>query len=121
VILVDTSVWADHFRARDERLVALLGQGLVAGHPFVTGELALGNLRHAPETIAMLRALPQASVATEEELLILIQSEKFAGIGIGLVDAHLLAACRLGPGTSLWSRDKRLAARAALMGLDGTG
>jgi hypothetical protein len=45
VILVDTSVWVDHLRAGDKVLGALLETGMVLMHPFVIGELALGNLR----------------------------------------------------------------------------
>jgi len=44
VILVDTYVWIDHLGARDDKLVALLNAGMVLGHPFVIGELAVGNL-----------------------------------------------------------------------------
>ena len=38
------------------------------------------------------------------------------GVGIGYVDAHLLASARLG-GAMLWTRDKRLHATAAELGL----
>lgn len=37
MILVDTSIWIDHLRARDELLCTLLADGKVLGHPFVTG------------------------------------------------------------------------------------
>jgi predicted nucleic acid-binding protein len=45
VILVDTSVWIDHLRAGDAKLASLLDTGQVLAHPFVTGEIALGQLR----------------------------------------------------------------------------
>jgi hypothetical protein len=45
MILIDISVWVDHLRACDSALIELLERGAVLGHPFVTGELALGNLR----------------------------------------------------------------------------
>ena len=44
MILVDTSVWVDHLRFGDEALAGLLETGRVLVHPFVIGELALGNL-----------------------------------------------------------------------------
>ncbi|PKM38395.1 MAG: hypothetical protein CVV06_00710 [Gammaproteobacteria bacterium HGW-Gammaproteobacteria-10] len=42
-VLVDTSVWIDHFRKKEPALVGLLENGQVLGHPFVRGELALAS------------------------------------------------------------------------------
>lgn len=47
-----------------------------------------------------------------------IDAEALFGLGIGYVDAHLLAATRLTPGTRLWGRDRRLAAAAARLQLN---
>jgi len=41
-------------------------------------------------------------------------------VGIGYVDAHLLAAARLTAGSKLWTRDRRLQAVAAQLGLAAT-
>ena len=110
MIVVDTSVWVDHFREPIEEVERLAAAVLLVQHPFVTGELALGTLKDRQATLAFLsRDLPQARVATEPEFLAFVAREGLAGTGIGFVDAHLLAACRLTPGTCLWSRDKRLA------------
>jgi hypothetical protein len=38
--------------------------------------------------------------------------------GIGCVDAHLLAATRLTPGSMLWTFDKRLQAAADRLGVN---
>jgi hypothetical protein len=108
MILVDTSIWIDHLRQGDETLVALLAAGQVLIHPFVTGELALGRLRKRDEVLDALQCLPQAAVATEQEVLAFIAGNSLAGAGIGYIDAHLLAAVRLTPGTALWTRDQRL-------------
>jgi len=116
MILVDTSIWADHFGRREKELARLLENEEVLGHAFVTAELALGNLIDRPGTIGMLEALPRATVASHTELMGMIEQEKLAGGGIGFVDAHLLAACRLSA-ASLWTRDIRLAAQAAALGL----
>ena len=116
MILVDTSVWIDHFRQRNPTLASLLTQLQVLAHPLVTGELALGNLRQRDETIVLLNSLPQAAIATDVEVLKLIDSEALYGLGIGYVDAQLLAAARLTPDAYLWSDDKRL--MAAAMKLD---
>jgi len=117
VILVDTSVWVDHLRVGSERLIALLNGGEVLGHPFVMGELALGNLRGQDIFLTALGALPQVVVASDEEVLHLIDRQTLFGRGIGYVDAHLLAAARLTAGTRLWTRDRRLQAVATHLGL----
>lgn len=111
--LVDTSVWIDHFRKQNIGLVELLERYAVLMHPFVVGELALGNFSSRATVVSALRDLPRPAVASHEEVLGLIETQGLFGIGIGYVDAHLLAAVRLTPGSSLWTLDKRLAAVAA--------
>lgn len=44
MVLVDTSVWIDHFRKGNTHLKEILVTGRVACNPFVIGELACGNL-----------------------------------------------------------------------------
>lgn len=117
MILVDTSIWVDHLRAGDPQLVALLEDGRVLAHPWVTGELALGRLSRRSEILGLLHNLPQATVASDLEVLTLIDNRQLFGRGIGYVDAHLLAATMLRPGSRLWTRDKRLAAVATQQGL----
>jgi predicted nucleic acid-binding protein len=117
MILVDTSIWIDHLRQCDERLSGLLNQGQVLAHPFVIGELALGNLQNRDAILGALQDLPQTPVATDGEALDFIQANTLYGIGIGYIDAHLLAAVRLAPGAMLWTRDKRLLAAATKLGL----
>lgn len=111
MILVDTSVWIDHFRARDATLAGLLNQGQVLIHPFVLGELALGNFQRRG-VLNDLRGLPKAVVATDSEVLGFIEQQALFGMGIGYVDAHLLASIKLMPGSSLLTRDNRLATAA---------
>lgn len=120
MILVDTSVWVDHLRAGDETLAALLNSNQVLVHPFVLGELACGNLRQRMEVLTLLKNLPHAVVALDEEVLFFIEQHGLMGRGIGYVDAHLLAAVALDGGARLWSRDKRLHALAGEMGIDCT-
>jgi predicted nucleic acid-binding protein len=117
VILVDTSVWIDHLRRREEVLAALLGEGKVLSHPFVTGELALDTLRQRDSILGWLRRLPSASMARDSEVMLLIEQQPLFGLGIGYVDAHLLTAARLTPDTLLWTRDKRLLAIAERLSL----
>ena len=90
MILVDTSVWIEHLRAGDERLTALLDAGEVLAHPFVIGELALGNLRGREAFMRDLRDLPRAAVVDDEEVLRFIERQGLFGRGIGYIDTHLL-------------------------------
>lgn len=117
MILVDTSVWVDHLRASDKALIALLDAGAVLAHPFVIGELALGNLRQREIVLTALSDLPQASVATDLETLHFIDRHTLSGRGIGYIDAHLLAAVQLTAGAELWTKDKRLHGVAVELGL----
>ncbi len=112
MILVDTSIWVDHFRAGDEMLTGLLLNQQVLVHPFVVGELALGGLPPGSGILALLQSLPEATIATPNEVLNFITGNRLAGRGIGYVDAHLLASARLTADTTLWTRDRRLGAVA---------
>jgi predicted nucleic acid-binding protein len=117
MILVDTSVWVDHLRGADKALAVALEAGEVLVHPFVVGELACGNLAHRQEVLSLLRALPQAQVATDDEGLAFIEGRRLMGRGIGYVDVHLLASAALDGDATLWTRDKPLAAVAAELSL----
>jgi predicted nucleic acid-binding protein len=117
VILADTSVWINHLRAVDERLSGLLDRREVLGHSFVTGEVALGHLSRREAVLSRLRDLPQAIVATDEEVLDLIEQNALFGRGIGYIDAHLLASVRLTADSQLWTSDRRLRAVAAELGV----
>ena len=117
MILVDTSVWIDHINAADPVLASLLADGQVLIHPFVIAEIALGSLKNRELVLGALRDLPNALVATPEETLFLIEREGLFNRGIGYVDTSLLASARLQPGTTVWTRDKRLAEAADELGL----
>ena len=120
MILVDTSVWVHHLRFGDKTLFALLHSADVLGHPFVLGELALGNLRQHSLVLRSLKDLPQASLATNTEVLQFIDRQKLFGTGIGYVDVHLLASVVLTAGATLWTRDKRLQITAEKLGMGWT-
>ena len=68
MILVDTSVWVDHLRKGDRGLAELLTASNVLMHPFVIGELACGNLRTRDQILALLKDLPRAGVAMDDEV-----------------------------------------------------
>ena len=116
MVLVDTSIWIDHFRSGHARLHALLNEGMVAIHPFIIRELACGNLKNRKQIISLLHALPHLKKAEDDEVLFLIEKHKLMGLGIGLIDCHLLASCKLG-GATLLTKDKRLTDVAFRLGL----
>ena len=117
MILVDTSVWVQHFRAGDPVLANLLDQGQVLIHPFIVGEIAMGQLHPRGTILARLRALPCAVVAHHDDVSAFVERERLFGLGIGFIDAHLLAAARLTPEAGLWTRDRRLAGAAERLGI----
>lgn len=117
MILVDTSVWVEHLRSRNSALAELLERGAVLIHPFVLGEVALGNLGQRELVLDSLSNLPMATAASDAEVLGYINSAKLWGMGIGYVDAHLLASTRLTRDACLWTRDRRLDAAAEALGL----
>ncbi|BBL72473.1 type II toxin-antitoxin system VapC family toxin [Methylogaea oryzae] len=116
MILVDTSIWIDHFRGSGSVLSALLHTDHVCTHAWVIGELACGNLGNRAEILGLLQALPQLAPATAEEVLFFIERQRLMGRGIGYVDVHLLAAAAL-HSSRLYTRDKRLHGIAEELGL----
>jgi predicted nucleic acid-binding protein len=113
--LVDTSVWVDHLRHGLPELAAALENGEVWIHPWVVGELACGNLQNRAQILNLLQSLPSAKVATDAEVLRLIEQHRLMGHGIGYLDAHLLASARL-THCQLWTQDRRLVALAQQLG-----
>jgi predicted nucleic acid-binding protein len=82
--------------------------GQVLSHPLVIGELAMVSFKRRDVLLSELSDLPRAKVADHDEVLHFVTRHRLFGSGIGYIDAHLLAAVRLIPGTLLWTRDKRL-------------
>jgi len=120
VILVDTSVWIDHFRNGSERLNSLLLNTVVLIHPFVIGELACGNIHNRSRILNLLGDLPSSRLADDREVLYFIEHNNLMGKGIGYIDAHLLASVSLSAPARLWTIDRKLNDIAVGLGL-GTG
>jgi predicted nucleic acid-binding protein len=116
LILADTSVWVDHLRRGDMRLVELLQSASVLMHPFIVGEIACGSLADRETVLDLLKGLPTAAVADFDEVLSFVEHHGLWGKGIGYVDVHLLAAVTLTHGATLWTRDRRLRAAAQALG-----
>lgn len=115
-VLIDTSVWIEHFRIPCAAIASLITSGEARLHPFIIGELAVGSIRDRSRFLAFLSTLPIIASVEDGDVLALIEDQVLYGVGIGLIDAHLLASCTAG-GTLLWTRDKRLQAQAERLGL----
>lgn len=120
MILVDTSVWIDHLNKGEASLATLLVRAQVLTHPLVVGELAMGNLKQRGTILRLLHELPAAQVAEDAEVLQFVEDHRLFGLGIGYVDAHLLAAVVLTPVAKLWTKDKRLGEAAGRLGVAAT-
>lgn len=117
-VLIDTSVWIDHFRRGNAALVDLIVMDLALTHPMVVGELACGT-PPAPriQTLADIELLQTANQASVREVMDFIERERLYGLGCGLVDMTLLASTLITPGAVLWTLDKRLTALAERLGV----
>lgn len=116
-VLVDTSVWIDHFRQNNDALVELLGLDLVMTHPLIVGEIACGTPPRRAQTLTDLAGLKQSQQASMRELMDFIERERLFGAGCGLIDLLLLASVLMTPGATLWTFDKRLSALAQRFGV----
>ena len=94
-----------------------LNQGQIVIHPFVVAELALGSLQNRTKTLALLDLLPQVQVAQLSEVRLTIEARRLYSLGIGLIDAHLIASVLINPPTLLWTRDQRLRKAAEGLGI----
>ena len=93
-----------------------LQAGVVVTHPFVIGELAIGQLRKRVEILELLANLPALEIAAHDAVLRFIEDQRLTATGIGWVDAHLLCAATQG-GASIATHDIKLRKQAARLGL----
>ena len=105
--LVDTSAWVDHFRSGNDALKRLLRDSEVVIHPFVLGELSLGEMRNRSEIMGLLANLPEVQVAEHREVMHLVGSRSLAGSGVSWIDVHLIASALLA-GAKLMTKNKAL-------------
>jgi len=116
MMLVDTSVWIEHFRHGEPVLREYLSEEVVLMHPFVSGELACGNLKNRATVLSDLAALPMAGIASNAEVFRLLDSRRLWGRGLGWIDLHLLASALIAK-CAFWTLDQRLARAAKELGL----
>ena len=119
-ILVDSSVWVDHFRHGNEALTTLLHQDRVLVHPFVIGEIACGTPPDRTQVLAWLAELRSTQICSLNELMAFIESHRLYGLGCGLVDLMLLASTLMTENAQLWTLDRRLNSLAERFGIAHT-
>ena len=117
MVLIDTSAWIEHLRGKTDVVEELLTADEVLIHPFVIGEIACGNLTNRGEVLSTLHKLPALSVTDDSSVLYFIEQKNLSGLGIGYIDAHLLASVVLEPPTRVLTLDKRFRAVAEAMQL----
>ncbi len=117
MILADTSIWIDHLRFENKEMRQNLHRGQIVIHPFIIAELALGSLRQRAKTLALLDLLPQVRMPQLAEVRLMIEARRLYSLGIGLIDAYLIASVLLNPPTLLWTRDKPLRKVAEDLGI----
>ena len=109
-VLIDTSVWIDHFRKRNSALVDLIEADSGLNHPMILAELACGTPPvPRAQTLSDIGLLQRSNQASLMEVIDFIEREKLYGLGCGLVDMVLLSSTLITPGARLWTLDKRLA------------
>jgi hypothetical protein len=108
-VLVDTSMWIDHFRRGNDHLKELLMLDFVLIHPFIGLEIACGNIPQPRiQTLRLFNFLSMCQQSTVDEVNNFIEREKLYGLGYGMVDLALLTSCLITPNSCLWTCDKRL-------------
>lgn len=120
-VLIDTSVWVDHFRNRNNALINLITLDRALTHPMVIIELACGTPPSPrAQTLRDIGVLLPAKQCTSEEVLDFIERESLYGLGCGPVDLSLLASTLVTPGARLWTLDIHLAKLAGRFSVEYT-
>lgn len=117
MILVDTSVWVDHLHRADAQLIARLADDEVGCHPLVIEELALGSIAGRDEFLELLANLTQFATLQHDEILHLIDTHRLWSRGLSAIDVALLGSTLITDGATFWTRDKRLGAVCAELGV----
>src|ERR1017187_4757423 len=107
------------FDKGEPALAGHLVKGLVLAPPFVSGGVAGANRRDRAEVLSGLQTLPAAILASNAEVLQLVEDRCLWGRGLGWIDLHLLASALLSK-CGFWTLDKRLAQAGKELGLSWT-
>jgi hypothetical protein len=95
----------------------LIEKQRVAGHPFVFGELVIGDQGTRRDPLALyVHVTTRLTPVPHEEVVAFVRQHRLSGLGLGWIDCHLLAAAvqhRLW----LWSADAVLIRAARAFGI----
>lgn len=89
-------------------LAGLITLNRIVQHPYVTGEIVVGNLHERDRAIWGLRTLPRIPPVDEDQFHDFLRSAKLYGTGLGFVDIHILAAANAHGAARIWTRDRRM-------------
>lgn len=117
VILVDTSIWIDHFKSASPILHSVIADDLLVTHDFVIAELAMGHVPKRELFLSQLRLFPRLPMVDETEFLNFVEQKRLSATGIGMCDAHMLASISRVPEATLWTGDRRLRTQAGHLGV----
>lgn len=107
MILVDSSVWIQHFKKTDSFLVSALKEDRVVVHPLIIQEISLGHIKNRELIIELVSYLHTVPIISHEEIQNFILKNKLAGSGVGVIDIHLLFSAIKG-NLNIYTFDKSL-------------
>ena len=116
-VLVDTSVWINHFRVGEPELITLIERDEVLIHPMIIAEIGCGTPPSRKSTLSDLGMLQQVQQPSLLDVMDFIDREKLFGKGCGIVDMILLASTLITPGSSLWTLDNKLSSISKKFGV----
>lgn len=111
-IQVNSSVWIEFLDKPPKTVEVLLTNPAICCHPFIVGELVVGDLGKRHELIKILKTIRKLQTITDEKVVDFIREKKLYGRGIGYIDCHLLASIYEARNTYVWTSDKRFRAAA---------
>ena len=97
MILVDTSVWVDHFRTPNLTLTRSIRNKQVRLHPLVYCELSMGNLPRRETTLLLLRSQAKPPLIDMTAATDFVEAERLYGLGVGFIHVNLVASLRRCP------------------------
>ncbi len=121
-ILIDTNIWIQHFKTKQESIIKILHNEEIVSHPLILGELHLGvynNPSERQKVIELLNQLECLNFETNSLIYEFINSQKLYGKKIGFIDSHLLYST-IKNKVKLWTMDKNLLLLARQMNCSWT-